>query len=321
MTDLANSTGWQLAALAEVREGMRRPQKELPSKYFYDLRGSQLFEQITHLPEYYLTRAERRVLREWMPTLMREIAPSTLVELGAGSGEKTRLILLAMRDAGAGRAYIPIDVSAEFLAESAERLRRALPWLEVSPVVADFTKEFSLDAARAGTTLFAFLGSTIGNFDRDDARRLLRQVRGAMRAQDRFLLGADLRTKSTERIVRAYNDCAGVTAEFNLNMLRVVNRELGTDFDLDAFEHRAVWDTDHHRIEMHLVATQETQVTIPHWETVTIEAGESIRTEICGKYDRDALSALLSSAGLEIESWRVDEQDQYAMLVAARSTP
>lgn len=321
MTSLTKSAEWQLTALADVREGLRRQQKELPSKYFYDLRGSQLFEQITHLPEYYLTRAERRVLREWMPTLMREIAPSTLVELGAGSGEKTRLILRAMRDAGPGRTYVPIDVSADFLDESAERLRRALPWLEVSPVVADFTREFSVGEPRAGRTLFAFLGSTIGNFDEAAAGELLRRLRSAMRPEDRFLLGADLNTKEIERIVRAYNDCAGVTAEFNLNILRVVNRQLGADFDVDAFEHRAFWEPAHRRIEMHLVATQRTSVTLPEWETIHIELGETIRTEICGKYDRRALSILLAHAGLEIESWRVDAEDQYAMLVAAPSTP
>ena len=320
MTSLTNSAEWQLTALADVRAGLRRPQKELPSKYFYDLRGSQLFEQITHLPEYYLTRAERRVLSEWMPTLMREIAPSTLVELGAGSGEKTRLILRAMRDAGPGRTYVPIDVSADFLEETAERLRRALPWLEVSPVVADFTRELSLGTPHEGTTLFAFLGSTLGNFDGEAAEHLLRQVRISMRTQDRFLLGADLHTKDEQRIVRAYNDCAGVTAEFNLNILRVVNRELGTDFDLDAFEHRAFWEPAHHRIEMHLVATQQTSVSLPHWETIQIEVGESIRTEICGKYDRSALSALLERAGLKIERWRSDADDQYAMLVAAPAT-
>jgi L-histidine N-alpha-methyltransferase len=321
MTSLTKPTEWQLTALADVHEGLRRRQKELPSKYFYDLRGSQLFEQITHLPEYYLTRAERRVLREWMPTLMRTIDPSTLVELGAGSGEKTRLILRAMRDAGSGRTYVPIDVSAAFLDESAERLRLALPWLEVAPVVADFTAEFSIGEPRPGTTLFAFLGSTIGNFDERSAEVLLRRVRGAMRADDRFLLGADLHTKETARIVRAYNDCAGVTAEFNLNILRVVNRELGTDFDVDAFEHRAFWEPAHRRIEMHLVATQRTSVTLPQCETIHIEAGESIRTEICGKYDRGSLASLLARADLEIESWRVDPGDQYAMLVAAPTTP
>ena len=304
-------------ALRDVRLGLTRPQKELPSKYFYDHRGSLLFEAITRLPEYYLTRAERRLLRAWMPALMDAHKPVALVELGAGSGEKTRVILRAMHEAGSGRTYIPIDVSAEFLDASASQLRRELPWLTVEPRVADFTREIAVAPHPDGPALFAFLGSTIGNLDTPSAVNLLRAVRFAMRPEDRFLLGADLRTKPVERIERAYNDAVGITAEFNLNMLLVINRELGADFDPALYRHRAFWSWAYHRIEMHLVAQQTQHVTVPGFGTVKIKEGESIRTELCCKYDQPQLEAMLGAAGLCIESWRVDQHDQYAMLVAA----
>jgi L-histidine N-alpha-methyltransferase len=303
--------------LRDVRAGLARPQKELPPKYFYDHRGSLLFEAITRLPEYYLTRAERRLLRAWMPPMMRALRPDTLVELGAGSGEKTRIILGAMRDAGSARAYVPVDVSAEFLDASAATLRADLPWLHVAPVVADFTVRVPRPGDHRGTTLFAFLGSTIGNLDAPDAVELLANVARAMGPRDRFLLGADLRTKPIQRIERAYNDAVGLTSEFNLNVLRVLNRELGADFDLSRFRHRAFWSWPHRRIEMHLASTVAQQVRIPGLGAVSLRAGETIRTEICCKYDRDQLDTMLAAAGLAVAAWHVDPRDQYAILLAA----
>jgi L-histidine N-alpha-methyltransferase len=303
--------------LRDVRIGLTKSQKELPPKYFYDHRGSLLFEAITGLPEYYLTRAERRLLLEWMPSLMRVHKPVVLVELGAGSGEKTRLILRAMRDAGRGKRYVPMDVSADFLEDSAGRMRTDLPWLEVEPVVADFTVSVPPRTAVDGPALFAFLGSTLGNLDTGDAISLLRNVRAAMRPGDRFLLGADLRTKPVERIELAYNDSQGITEDFNLNMLRVINRELGADFHLPRFGHRAFWSWAQRRIEMHLVVRETHHVSIPGLGPVRFREGESIRTEICNKYDRPQLAEMLRSADLVIETWRVDPQDQYAILVAA----
>ncbi|MFN8583265.1 MAG: L-histidine N(alpha)-methyltransferase [Gemmatimonadaceae bacterium] len=301
--------------LADVREGMSRTPKELPPKYFYDHRGSELFEEITRLPEYYLTRAERRLLATWMPGLMQELRPSALVELGAGSGEKTRIILRAMHLARGACTYVPIDVSADFLDEAASRLRDEFAWLDVDSVVADFTMELPVPSMPGGSALFAFLGSTIGNFTRAEATRLLRAVRSAMRPDDRLLLGADLHTKDVRRIAAAYNDAAGVTAAFNQNMLRVLNHELGADFDVDRFEHRAFWASARHRIEMHLIARGEQQVTIPGMGRVVVEDGEAIRTEICTKYDRAQLDALLDAADLRVQTWRVDPQDQYALLL------
>jgi L-histidine N-alpha-methyltransferase len=319
MTSSLPGVAYEHAVLSDVRDGLARPQKELPPKYFYDRRGSELFEEITKLPEYYLTRAERRLLHRWMPLLMQAHPPTTLVELGAGSGEKTRIVLGAMRDGGRARRYVPIDVSADFLDESADRLRAELPWLEVSPVVADFTIDPRLPALGSeddGDTLFAFLGSTIGNFAHGDAVRLLRAVRAAMDAGDRLLLGADLFTKPVPRIERAYNDAAGVTAEFNLNILRVLNGKLGADFSLEGFTHHAFWAPADHRIEMHLVARGRQAVTIPGLGVVTLAPCESIRTEICTKYDRDILDSMLAEACLCVETWRVDEGDQYAILIA-----
>jgi L-histidine N-alpha-methyltransferase len=301
----------------DVRIGLTRRQKEIPSKYFYDHRGSLLFEEITRLPEYYLTRAERRLLERWMEPLMRRIAPASLVELGAGSGEKTRLILGAMRTAGSARTYLPIDVSADFLDQSAARLRAESPWLMVSPVVADFTEGFAVTVPRGGPALFAFLGSTIGNLEEPAAVAVLQHVRRAMRPGDRFLLGADLWTKPVARIEAAYNDAAGVTAEFNRNILQVINRELGAQFDPEAFEHRAPWSWTHHRIEMHLAARHDQRVCVPGLGLVGVRAGETIRTEICGKYDRALLERMLRSADLAIEHWCVDAEDQYVILIAA----
>lgn len=313
---LPRSGRHESALLRDVRVGLTRRQKELPSKYFYDHRGSLLFEAITRLPEYYLTRAERRLLRQWMPVLLPAMAPATLVELGAGSGEKTRLVLRAMHDAG-GTRYAPIDVSAGFLDQSAERLREDLPWLQVTPIVADFTEPLALPPLPDGRALFAFLGSTIGNLEEAAAVALLGRVRAAMRPGDRFLLGADLHTKPVARIERAYDDAAGITAEFNRNILRVINQELGATFDPEAFEHRAPWSWPQHRIEMHLVARRDLRICVPGLGMVGLRGGESIRTEICTKYDRPLLDGMLDAAGLAIEHWCVDEADQYAILVAA----
>jgi L-histidine N-alpha-methyltransferase len=237
--------------------------------------------------------------------------------LGAGSGEKTRIILEAMRAAGRGGTYVPIDVSADFLDQSARRLRSELTWLEVRPIVADFSAGFDLRAEYRHPALFAFLGSTIGNLEVPNAVELLRNVRRAMGTSDRFLLGADLRTKPIEKIERAYNDSAGITAEFNRNMLHVLNQELGANFAPEEFEHRAKWSWAHDRIEMHLVARRDMRVTVPGLGLVGIRCGESIRTEICCKYDREQLVFMLHEAGLMIESWKVDEEDQYAILIAA----
>lgn len=293
--------------LAEVRDGLARPQKELPPKYFYDARGSELFEEITRLPEYYLTRAERALLERWMPAWTAGLRPRTLVELGAGSAVKTRVVLEAMAAARpvAELAYVPVDVSASFLREMADGLRAESPGLSVLPVVADMTEPFALPAGLAAPTLHAFLGSTIGNFADEDATRLLATIRARMGTGDRLLLGVDLR-KDVARIEAAYNDGAGVTAEFNRNMLRVLNHETGADFRVERFDHRAFYDGERHRIEMHLVSRAAQTVTIPGIGAVSFAAGESIRTEVSCKHDRESVEAMFAAAGLAVERWETD---------------
>jgi L-histidine N-alpha-methyltransferase len=301
--------------LAEVAAGLAAPQKELPPKYFYDHRGSELFEEITRLPEYYPTRTERSLLESWMPTLISELGTRTLVELGAGSAEKSRIILSAMQAAGTTDLYVPIDVSASFLDQTASRLRREYPGLRVEPTVADISEEFDLREV-SHPALYAFLGGTIGNFYPPAAIRLLRHVRSAMHHADRFLLGVDLR-KDVGLIEAAYNDSRGVTAEFNRNMLLVLNHELGANFDPDAFEHRAFYEPVTHRIEMHLVSKVEHEVRVPGIGLVAFRQGESIRTEISCKHDRGSVGDLFAAAGLRIDIWRPDPAALFALVVGA----
>ena len=303
--------------LRDVTRGLSRPQKELPPKYFYDRRGSELFDEITRLPEYYLTRAERALLGCWSGAVMDAVRPAALVELGAGSADKTRLLLDAMVYTDRAELYVPIDVSAEFLEDAAAKLRAEYPTLGIEPLVGDIVEPLELGADLPGPSLIAFLGSTIGNFDPAGARALLQNVSNAMRPGDRFLLGADLR-KDPAVIERAYNDAQGVTAEFNLNVLRVLNRELAASFDLSRFEHRAFYDRALHRIEMHLVSTDDQRVDIPGVGIVSFAGGESIRTEISCKYDRPALGSMLGDAGLRIDRWITDAGPSYALVLASR---
>jgi len=304
--------------LAEVAAGLAAPQKELPPKYFYDHRGSELFEEITRLPEYYPTRTERALLQEWMPRLIAELGTRSLIELGAGSAEKSRIILSAMRSAGTANLYVPIDVSASFLTETASRLRREYSGLTVEPVVADIAEEFSPPPIAFHPALYAFLGGTIGNFYPPAAIRLLSRIRYAMRPEDRFLMGVDLR-KSVARIEAAYNDSQGVTAAFNRNMLLVLNHELGAEFDPDTFEHRAFYEPVTHRIEMHLVSAVEQEVRVPGIGLVHFDRGESLRTEISCKHDRASVAELFSAAGMRIQFWRPDPECLFALVVGARA--
>ena len=302
--------------LAEVAAGLSAPQKELPPKYFYDHRGSELFEEITRLPEYYPTRTERALLASWMPELIPQLGTRSLVELGAGSAEKSRLILSAIRKTGTPGVYVPIDVSATFLNQTANRLRREYPGLIVQPVVADIAEDVIRPGGIPHPVLFAFLGGTIGNFYPPAAIRLLSRVRAAMERSDRFLLGVDLR-KDVGRIEAAYNDTQGVTAAFNRNMLSVLNHELGSNFDPARFEHLAFYEPETHRIEMHLVSTFPQEVRIPGIGMVSFAAGETIRTEISCKHDRRSVAELFAAAGLRIEIWKPDPESLFALVVGA----
>ena len=306
MTETMNGVSGVSAIAAEIWEGLNREPKELSPKFFYDQRGSQLFEEITRLPEYYLTRAERGLLHAVAPTLV----ASTLVELGAGNAEKTRILLDAMSQL---KTYVPVDVSANFLAETTERLRDEYPGLRVVPIVADITD--GAPPAPARPALYAFLGSTIGNFKDDEAIELLSKIRCRIKPGDRLLLGADL-VKDQVVLDAAYNDAQGVTAEFNRNILYAVGRELGVDLHPEEFEHLAFFNAEAGRIEMHLMATRDVCITIPDQGTVFVRHGESIRTEISNKYDRRRLTAILGAAGLRVTMWNVDERHGYALVVA-----
>lgn len=304
------------AVLADVRDGLSRDQKELSPKYFYDARGSRLFEEITGLEEYYLTRTERRMLESLMPRWVAEAHPLALVELGAGSAEKSRIILDAMRATGSIGSYVPLDVSADFLQETARRIRQEYPGFRVIPVVSDMTRELNIPRAVPRPALFAFLGSTIGNFEDEDAVALLTRIASAMQPGDRFLMGADL-VKDRGVLEAAYNDARGVTARFNLNILRVLNRELGADFNEPDFRHQAFFNPVQSRIEMHLIANRRLSVLIPGMSEVVFKEGESIRTEISRKFSRHVLEEMLGAAGLAIEKWQTDERGWYALMTAA----
>lgn len=310
--------------LSDLREGLAGNPKELPPKYFYDERGSELFEAITRLPEYYPTAAEREILAERIPPWISELRPGSLVELGAGNADKTRTILDALVRERSGPTYVPLDVSGDFLRATARTLREEYPDLSVEPVVADFSRELPLPEDLPRPTVIALLGSTIGNFSRDASLRLLERIRRRLRARDRVLMGFDLRAgsgKPASEIVAAYDDARGVTAAFNLNVLRVLNREAGSDFDPEDFAHRAVYDEDRHRIEMHLVALRDHRVEIPGLGSVDFREGEPIRTEISRKYDRERVEAIMASAGLAIDRWWLDSRGRYALAVGLRRPP
>ncbi len=308
----ASAEARRLQVLADVRAGLARQPRELPSKYFYDERGSRLFEEITQLPEYYPTRAEREILLDRAADIAQLTAACTLVELGAGSAAKTRILLEAMQERTSDVVYVPVDVSDDFLHQTGAALEEEYPALRVRPVVADIGVAFELPASLPQPSLFAFLGSTIGNFDWTSAVALLRRVRAQMRAGDRFLLGTDLR-KDVATLEAAYNDSAGVTAEFNRNILRVINAELGADFDPDAFAHRAHYDSEQHRIEMHLYAHGPQTVTVPGVGTLRFADGENLRTELSHKYDRDAVDRLADAARLRVAHWFTDGAARFAL--------
>lgn len=304
-----------VSPLDDLVEGLDAPQKRVDSKYFYDQRGSELFDEITTLPEYYLTRAELALLERHAEALVQRLRPVTLLELGAGSARKTRLLLGPLAEHVSDATYVPLDVSELFLAETARELRAEYPGLRVTPVAADFTQPLDLHEALAGPALVALLGSTIGNFDDARAAEILGHATRWMEGGDHLLLGVDLRPgpeKSREELEAAYDDARGVTAAFNLNLLDVLNTRFGTDFDRDAFEHLALYDEERGRIEMHLRARGPTEARIPGGPAIRFEAGETLRTEISRKYDRAGVEALFRRAGLELLDWMADD-GRYAL--------
>lgn len=299
----------------DVRRGLGGDPKSLPPKYFYDARGSKLFEAITRLPEYYPTRAERVILEARADDLVEELRPEALVEYGSGSSGKTTILLEAMERAGLLRAYGPIDVSPEPVREASEGLAERYPEIRIEGLVADFERPLELPFPRL-PRLVLFLGGTIGNLRRADAVEFLRRTAEEMTADDGLLVGFDL-VKDRETLEAAYDDPTRVTAEFNLNVLRVLNRELDAGFALDAFRHRAVWNEEESRIEMHLVSDREQRVPIRDLGLeVSFAEGETIRTEISRKYTRETSIDLLEAAGLSLAWWETDPDDLFAVGVA-----
>lgn len=304
------------AEMAEdVRRGLGSAPRTLPPKYFYDARGSRLFEEITRLPEYYPTEAERGILEAEADGLVRETGAEAVVEYGSGSAGKTRVLLDAMDRAGRLRAYAPIDVSPEPVRSVAAELGDRYPGLEVVGIVADFEQPVELPFPEL-PRLVLLLGSTIGNFDRERAVDFLRRVAGRMGPDDGFLVGFDL-VKEREVLEAAYDDARGVTAAFNLNVLRVLNRELDADFDLDAFRHDAFWNADETRIEMHLRSTRRQTVRIARLGMeVELAEGETVRTELSHKYTRSSARAMLEAAGMTLDRWATDGRDRFAVGLA-----
>ncbi len=302
----------------DVRYGLTGIPKTLPPKYFYDERGSELFEQICDTPEYYLTRVEHGLLQDVVNDVVALTDPAVIVELGSGSSKKTEVLLRAAIDEVSPLRYISIDISEQALVEAGERLIRRFSPLTVDVLVADYENGLNHERVRngEGNKLFVFLGGTIGNFEHDDAVELISSIRAQMDDDDRLLLGAD-RVKDTAVLDRAYNDEEGVTAQFNKNVLRVINRELDAAFDLESFEHRAFYDPHRARIEMHLVSRLSQQVTISALDlTVGFDRRESILTEISRKFTVESLARLFREADMVIERHYEPENGYFSLIVA-----
>ena len=299
----------------DVLEGLRARRKRLPAKYFYDEPGSRLFERITMLPEYYPTRTELSILKEHAADLARFLPHNcALIEFGSGSSHKARLLLHA---ASHIVAYLPVDISSAFMRLEAEGVRRDFPALAVIPVEADFTQPFELPGAVANFPRAGFFpGSTIGNFEPHEACRFLEHMARMLGTTAVFIIGVDL-IKDPAILHAAYNDAAGVTAQFNLNLLTRINRELGANFDLDAFDHRAFYDRELKRIEMHLVSTRRQTVRICG-ETIDFCAGETIHTENSYKYSVESFTALARGAGWAPLAVWADAEQYFSVHVLAR---
>ena len=303
------------AALAhDVRVGLTSTPKELPPKWFYDDRGSALFDEITRLPEYYPTRAERAILEARASEIARLTGADTLVELGSGTSEKTRLLLSALADAGTLSRFVPFDVSEQTLRDASAAVAKEYG-IDVHAVVGDFERHLDR-IPTGGRRIVAFLGGTIGNLTPAKRADFLAQVAASLGPDDALLLGTDL-VKDIARLEAAYDDAAGVTAEFNRNVLSVVDRELDANFVPDAFEHVARFDPTHEWIEMRLRATDAMEVRIAALDLdVSFAAGEEMRTEISAKFRRDRVERELAAAGLTLAEWWTDPAGDFALSLA-----
>jgi L-histidine N-alpha-methyltransferase len=305
-TDLAESMAH------DVRAGLTATPKVLPPKYFYDAAGSELFDEITRLPEYYPTRTERGILADRAAEIARATGARTLVEIGSGTSEKTRLLLSALHDAGTLRRFVPFDVDPAVLTQASAAVAEEYPGVAVEAVVGDFERHLA-QLPRHPQTLLAFLGSTIGNLEPEQRQQFYTAVRTVLSRGGAFLLGTDL-VKSPARLVAAYDDSAGVTAAFNKNVLTVINRVLGGNFEPDAFAHVALWDPEREWIEMRLESRRDQRVRIDALDLdVTFAEGEQLRTEISAKFRRDVVASELAAAGLRLMRWWTDPAADFAL--------
>ena len=306
---------------ADVRAGLTSPFKELSPRYFYDERGSELFEEITELDEYYPTRCEREILETQSDRICQAAnRPASLIELGSGSARKTRVLLDAMREAACLEAYCPVDISEEITRDTAEAVASEYDGISVHGLVCDF--EFDLERVPVGgPRLIALLGGTIGNFAPHQRAGFLRRIANLLGPVDRFLLGTDL-VKDPAILEAAYNDSRGVTAEFNRNVLAVLNRELGADFDLGSFEHVARWDPENLWMDIRLRSLANQVVSFESLDVlVPFGAGEEMRTEISTKFLRPGLEGIYAEAGLELSDWWTDREGLYALSLARAASP
>ena len=300
----------------DVLDGLTRPFKEIPPKHFYDARGSELFEQICELPEYYPTRTERSILDSCAEQIAERTGAAELVELGAGYATKTRILI----DALPLERFIPVDVSETTVRECARQLVAEYPQLAVHGLVGDFERHLVHLPEPCGPRLVAFLGGTIGNFPPGSRRRFLRSIARTLGDDGWLLLGTDL-VKDPLMLEAAYDDSAGVTAEFNLNVLRVMNRELGSDFDLDGFDHVAFWDAEREWVEMRLRSRRRQTVRFPDLDlTVHFAQREELRTEISAKFTPTRVQGDLAAAGLELVDWLTDDDGLFALSLARPAT-
>lgn len=300
----------------DVLDGLTRPFKELPPKHFYDARGADLFDQICDLPEYYPTRAERTILEESAEEIAELTGAVELVELGSGTAAKTRVLLDALHSAGTLERYVPVDVTESMVRDCAEELTGEYPGLRVHGVIGDFERHLHHVPPPVGPRIVAFLGGTIGNFPPGSRRRVLREIARLLGPGDHLLMGTDL-VKDPQVLEAAYDDAQGVTAEFNRNVLRVLNRELRADFDPQDFDHVALFDRDNEWIEMRLRARREHTTLVKDLDlSVHFDAGEELRTEISAKFTPERLGGDLDAAGLELVRWLTDPEEQFALTLS-----
>lgn len=303
----------------DVRTGLLEAPRSLPPKYFYDERGSQLFDQICVTPEYYPTRVEDKLLKQYADSIIAETLPGHIIELGSGTSKKTRRLFDACENLSHRCSYAPIDVCEPMLNLAASELNSTYDWLDVRPMLGDYHAGFANLPTHIDTNLFIFLGSTIGNLGYDEARDFIQDLRNCMSSEDYFLIGAD-RVKDTGVLNAAYNDVQGLTAEFNLNLLRVLNHELGSNFNLNKFRHQAHFNTSLSRIEMHLISVAAQEISFDALQTsIKLECGESILTEISHKYQYEEIESLLLNCGFElVQHYQPD--NQYFSLLLVRAT-